>query len=142
MMSAADALKVAPGCWLTLSRWPPGVSRVDGSAGRATSTESQGRASVPPPPPTPTAQHRTVTAVSPEDDPGELGSEHGSLRALVVSLDVNDEARIHEGPNLMNVKMCVSAVPQQADDSRERVSRDTRFGACVIHLDEWKDVNI
>ena len=95
-----------------------------------------------PPPPTPTAQHRTVTAVSPEDDPGELGSEHGSLRALVVSLDVDDEARIHEGPDLMNVKMCVSAVPQQPDDSRERVSRDNRFGACVIHLDEWKVVNI
>ena len=49
-----------------------------------------------PPPPTPTAQHRTVTAVSPEGDPGELGSEHGSLRALVVSLDVDDEARIHD----------------------------------------------
>ena len=56
---------------------------------------------------------------------------------------------IHEGPDLMNVmnvmgmnvKMRMSAVPQQADDSRERLSRDNRFGACVIHLDEWKVVN-
>ena len=99
-----------------------------------------------PPPPTPTAQHRTFTAVSPEDDLGELGSEHGSLRPLVVGLDVDDEARIHEGPdlmnvmNVMNVKMRMSAVPQQADDPRR--PRPNECNECNDECNACKDAYV